>query len=176
MKIEEKLEVVITKDQIQKRIKELAKEINQYYGDREYIVVSILTGAIYFLTDLTMNLSKKIIIDHMVISSYFGPNKKTGALKVVLDLNVDIRNKDVLVVEDVVDSGESLKTVLKLLDLKEPKEVRVATFIKKKRKTSFDSKIHYIGFELENKFVIGYGLDYEKNYRNLDYIAYLKGN
>ena len=176
MNIEEKLEVVITKEQIQKRIKELAKEINEYYGDREYIVVSILTGAIYFLTDLTMNLSKKIIIDHMAISSYFGPNKKTGAIKVVLDLNLDIRHKDVLIVEDIVDSGESLKTVLKLLELREPKELRIATFIKKKRETSFDNKIHYIGFELENRFVVGYGLDYEKNYRNLDYIGYLKGN
>ncbi len=174
MDILKKLRVAKSREEIKKRVAELGKEINNYYGDTEYIVVTILKGSMFFLTDLVMYLSKKIIIDFMALSSYYGVIKNSANVKVVLDVNTDIRNKKVLVVEDIIDTGASLKKLTELLSIKQPESIEIVTLLKKRK--SEEMKIHpkWIGFEIENKFVIGYGLDYKNNYRNLDFIGYLE--
>ena len=162
-----KKEILIDEETLQERIQELAEQINEDYKGKELTVICILKGAMYFFTDLTKKLNMDTNIEIMKVSSYIGENS-TGKINVRLDLEHSIQGKDVLVVEDIVDSGKTMEFLLDYLALKNPNSIKICTLLDKKERREVDNlKIDYIGFSIPNHFVIGYGLDLDEKYRNL---------
>jgi hypoxanthine phosphoribosyltransferase len=166
----ERSNVVFTKDQIQKRVKELGDLISKDYQNDEVILVCNLKGAFIFLADLCRNIEAPIAIDFIATTSYKG-TATTGEVRIIKDLKMDIRGKNILIVEDIVDTGYTLEYIINYLKLHKPNEVKVVTFLDKRCKRLVDVPIEYIGFEVKDQFLIGYGLDYNEKYREMDYIA-----
>lgn len=166
--------ILFTYYEIQERIKKLGEEISNDYKDKEPILACILKGAVYFAVDLTRNLSIPYILDFISILSY-GPSRETfGVVRIMKDLDVNIYNKDVIIVEDIVDTGLSLAYLLRVLKAREPSSLKVCTLLDCPGRRIIDVPIDYRGFEIPNYYVIGYGLDYKEKYRNLTYIAVLE--
>jgi hypoxanthine phosphoribosyltransferase len=168
----EKLKVVITKEQIQDKVKELGSHISIDYNGEEVILICNLKGAFIFLADLCRNITTPLSTDFIATTSYKG-TVSTGDVRIIKDLKMDIRGKNILLVEDIVDTGFTVDYILNYLNLHKPKSVRVCTLLDKKCKREIDIPIHYRGFEVGDHFLIGYGLDYNERYRELDYIAEL---
>ncbi len=170
--IQEKL---ISEEEINKKVKEMGEQISKDYGEeRELIVVGILKGAIIFLSDLVRKISLPITLDFMAVSSYGSATQSSGAVRILKDLEVDIENKHVLIVEDIVDTGLTLKYLLENLKARNPKSVKTCILLDKPSRRTVDVKVDYNGFSIPDRFVVGYGLDYAENYRNLPYIGVLK--
>lgn len=166
--------ILFTYEQIKERIKELGKKISDDYQDKNPILACILKGAVYFAVDLTRNLNIPYILDFISILSY-GPSKETfGIVRITKDLDVNIYNKDVIIIEDIVDTGLSLAYLLKVLRAREPASLKVCTLLDCPGRRIIDVPIDYKGFEIPNYYVVGYGLDYNEKYRNLMYIAVLE--
>ena len=162
-------------DVLRARIAELAEEMNAVYSDDEPpILVCILKGAFMFLADLTRHLSFRHEIDFMEISSYGSGTTSSGAVRILLDLASDIDGRHVIIVEDIVDTGHTLTYILRNFSSRNPASVRVATLLNKPSRREVDVPVDYVGFEIPNEFVLGYGLDYAQQYRNLPYIGVLK--
>ena len=167
--------VLYDEDALQARIAELAEEMNVVYSDDEPpILVCILKGAFMFLADLTRHLSFRHEIDFMEISSYGSGTTSSGAVRILLDLASDIDGRHVIIVEDIVDTGHTLTYILRNFSSRNPASVRVATLLNKPSRREVDVPVDYVGFEIPNEFVLGYGLDYAQQYRNLPYIGVLK--
>ena len=167
--------VLYDKDVLRARIAELAEEMNAVYSDDEPpILVCILKGAFMFLADLTRHLSFRHEIDFMEISSYGSGTTSSGAVRILLDLASDIDGRHVIIVEDIVDTGHTLTYILRNFSSRNPASVRVATLLNKPSRREVDAPVDYVGFEIPNEFVLGYGLDYAQQYRNLPYIGVLK--
>jgi len=167
--------VLYDKDVLRARIAELAEEMNAVYSDDEPpILVCILKGAFMFLADLTRHLSFRHEIDFMEISSYGSGTTSSGAVRILLDLASDIDGRHVIIVEDIVDTGHTLTYILRNFSSRNPASVRVATLLNKPSRREVDVPVDYVGFEIPNEFVLGYGLDYAQQYRNLPYIGVLK--
>ena len=166
--------VLISSDAIQRRIKEIGNEISRDYGDSVPVLASILKGSYMFLADLTRNLSIHHEVDFMAVSSYDGGTQSTGVVKIEKDLKTDISGRDVIIVEDIVDTGLTLSHLLDLLQTRGPRSLRVCTLLDKSSRRQKEVPIHYRGFEIPDEFVIGYGLDYDEKYRNLPYIGVLR--
>jgi hypoxanthine phosphoribosyltransferase len=165
-------EVLISEEQLQSRITELAKEINQDYKGQELLLICILRGGVLFLTDLMRHIDVPLAIDFMSVSSYgVGARQSTGTVRITLDLRTDIFNRHVLLVEDIVDSGNTIQAVLELLQTRRPKSLRVCTLLDKAERREAEVPIHYVGFQIPNKFVFGYGLDLDEYYRNLPFVG-----
>ncbi|MEW6189899.1 MAG: hypoxanthine phosphoribosyltransferase [Actinomycetota bacterium] len=165
--------VLISQEQIQAKVKELADRISQDYRGKDILMVCILKGAFMFLGDLLKHLSLPVEIDFMATSSYGRRMKTTGRVRVTKELEVDIRERHVLVVEDIVDTGHTLKFILDYLASKKPASLKVCALLDKKERREVPINLDYVGFAIPNVFVVGYGLDYAERYRNLSYVASL---
>jgi hypoxanthine phosphoribosyltransferase len=166
--------VLIDGEAIRSRIMELAEEISRDYEGKVPVLVSVLKGGVLFLSDLMRQLKVQHEIDFMSVSSYDGGMDSTGVVRILSDLSINIEGKDVLIVEDIVDSGLTLDYIRHLLLGRRPKTLRIVTLLDKKEKRRIDVPIDYVGFTIPDAFVIGYGLDYQQRYRNLPYIAIMK--
>jgi hypoxanthine phosphoribosyltransferase len=167
------LEILITEKDLQKRIAELGTEISRDYKDSEdLLLVCILRGAVIFLTDLSRKITVPHALDFMAISSYgVGNRSSSGVVRITMDLTTNITNKDVLIVEDIIDSGNTLSYVLEMLSTRKPKSLNVCTLLDKSERREVEVPIRYTGFKIPNKFVYGYGLDLDEYYRNLPFIG-----
>jgi hypoxanthine phosphoribosyltransferase len=165
-------EILIDEKSLQSRIKELGAEISNDYPDGNLLLICILRGGVPFLVDLSRNISSPHMMDFMAVSSYGrGKRESSGAIRVTLDLQTDIRDKDVLLVEDIVDSGNTIASVLELLQVRQPRTLKVCALLDKSERREAIVPIHYRGFEIPNKFVFGYGLDLDEYYRNLPFVG-----
>lgn len=165
-------EVLISEEQLKTRIPELGAEISRDYRGKDLLLICILRGGILFLTDLMRQISIPHTIDFMAVSSYgVGARKSSGHVRITLDLSTDISGRNVLLVEDIVDSGHTIASVLELLDARKPKSLRVCTLLDKSEGREAEVPIHYTGFQIPKKFVFGYGLDLDEYYRDLPFIG-----
>lgn len=167
--------VLINEEQLQKRIQEIADDITAKHADHENILlICVLKGAIIFLADLTRALKRPHELEFMAISSYEGKGTVPGAVRLVMDLKQDISNKHVIVVEDIVDSGNTIKYMRGLLEARMPASIEVCSLLTKPSRREVEVDIDYVGFEVPDEFVVGYGLDFDELYRNLSFIGVLK--
>lgn len=171
----ENIKVLISKEELHERIKILAQQISNDYKGRDLVIISILKGGAYFAIDLSKEITEcDVIMDFMKVSSYGNAMVSSGDVKFILDLSVDIKDRDVLIVEDIIDSGRTLAFLSEYLKKKEPSSLKICTLLDKKERREIDVSVDYCGFLIEDKFVLGYGLDYFDKFRNLDYIAYVE--
>ncbi|WP_459844318.1 hypoxanthine phosphoribosyltransferase [Halanaerocella petrolearia] len=165
-------EVLIAEDELQSRIKELGKKITEYYDeDDEVIMVCILRGGFFFMADLSRQVDLPVVLDFMDVTSYEGGTSSTGNVRIIKDLEESIEGKHVLIAEDIIDTGLTLKHVIKMLETRKPESIKICTLLDKPaRRTEKEVEVDWNGFEIPNKFVMGYGLDYQEKYRNIPYI------
>lgn len=162
-------------EQLQVRIRELGAEISRDYKGKDLLLVCVLKGGILFLTDLMRSLTIPHAIDFMAISSYGGTRiESSGVVRILMDLNSNIENRNVLVVEDIVDTGRTLHYIIENLMTRDPASLKVCTLLSKPSRREIEVKLDYVGFEIPNEFVVGYGLDFDELYRNLNFIGVLK--
>ena len=164
--------VLIPEEKIQDRIKELADEISDFYTNRTPIIVSILKGSFIFAADLVRHLTIRYKMDFLATSSYGMYTKHSGVVKVLKDLDSSIEREDVLLVEDVVDSGLTLKYLCDMLSLRHPASINIAVLLDKQIPRNFDLPIKFVGFDIPNRFLVGYGLDWRDMYRGIPYVGY----
>ncbi len=175
MNIHEDVErVLISEEQLKKRIKELAAQINADYAGESLIVVTILKGGVMFAVDLMRALDLPVEIEFMCASSYGASSKSSGVVKIEKDLDCSIEGRNVLLVEDIIDSGLTLKYITDMLRERNPKSLEICTILDKPSRRKADVDVKYTGFEIPDEFVIGYGLDYAQKHRNLPYVGILK--
>ncbi len=167
------IKTLIDEIKIQDRIKEIAKTITKDFNNEEIILICILKGSLFFTADLAKRIPSNVILDFMKVSSYEG-TQSTGKINLKLDLSTDITNKNVLIVEDIIDTGRTLTYLKEYLLNKNPKKLKICTLLDKKERREFDLEPDYTCFEIPDKFVVGYGLDYDELYRNLPYIGYIE--
>ena len=167
--------ILISEDELQQRIKELGEAMNQMYSDEDRpLLVCVLKGAFIFLADLTRHLEMRHEVDFMETSSYGARTESSGVVRILLDLERNIEGRHVVIVEDIVDSGRTLDYVTRNLETRGPASLRVCTLLNKPSRRVIDVPIHLVGFEVPDEFVIGYGLDFDEEYRNLPFIGVLK--
>ena len=171
---EDVLRVLLSEDEIREKVRELGGKITADYKNSNLMLVTVLKGAVVFLADLMRQIDVPAEIDFMVVSSYGSGVKSSGVVKIVKDLDVPIAGKDILIVEDILDSGLTLSYIKELLESRGPRSIRIATLLDKPSRRKVDLQADYIGFSVPDEFVIGYGLDYDEKYRNLPYIGILK--
>ena len=164
---------LISQQELNRRIKDLGRRISEDYQDRDVVMIGVLKGAFAFFADLVRAIQVPVELDFLVVSSYQGSTKSTGRVKVISDLTVDIKGQDVIVVEDIVDSGLPLSFLKKKLLMRHPNSLRVCALLDKPERRTINVPIEYVGFTIPNKYVVGYGLDHQNRYRNLPYIAVL---
>ena len=166
--------VMLSEEQIVARTKELAVQLDKLYEGRTPVVICVLKGSVLFFSELIRNMKTTLTIDFMSVSSYGSGTTSTGELKVKQDLSTDIKGRDVLIVEDIIDSGNTLYHLKKMLHQRAPSSVNIVTLLDKPERREVPMEPEYTGFVIEDEFVIGYGLDYAEEYRNLPYIGVLK--
>jgi hypoxanthine phosphoribosyltransferase len=166
-------DVLIGANELQERIGELAAEISRDYADRDLLLIGVLKGAVFFLGDLMRRLTVSSECDFMAISSYGSGTESSGVVRILKDLDASIEGRNVLVVEDIVDSGLTLSYLLRTLEARGPKSLEVCALLTKPSRREVDLACRYVGFEIPNRFVIGYGLDYGERYRSLPFVAVL---
>lgn len=165
------IKVLISEEELQKRIEELAKEISKDYNGQDLTFICILKGSIFFTVELAKRMPCDINFEFIRVSSYHGTNS-TGVIEMKVDLQGDIKDKDVIVIEDIVDTGRTLSYLKEYLNSKEPKSLKICSMLDKKEKRICKLDADYVGFDIPDKFVVGYGLDVDEKYRNLPYIGY----
>ncbi len=166
-------EILVQPDDLQRRVKELGAEITRDYAGREPLLIGVLKGAVFFLSDLMRQIDVPCTVDFMAISSYGDATESSGVVRILKDLDAPIEGRDVLIVEDIVDSGLTLQYLMKNLSSRKPASLEVCALLTKPDRRETDVSARYIGFEIPNRFVIGYGLDHAERYRNLPYVAAL---
>ncbi len=167
--------ILVSEEQLKIRVAELGAQISKDYAGKDLLLVSILKGAVVFMADLMRAVSIPCGIDFMVVSSYGGANtSSTGLVKIIKDLDADLSGKDVLIVEDILDTGVTLSKLKPMLGLRNPASIRIAAILDKPTRRKADIHADYLGFEVPDEFVVGYGLDYDEKYRNLPYVGVLK--
>jgi hypoxanthine phosphoribosyltransferase len=166
-------EVLIDQDALQQRIQELGEEISTDYTGRDLLLIGVLKGAVFFMADLMRNLTIPCEIDFMAISSYGDSTDSSGVVRILKDLDINIEGRDVLIVEDIIDSGLTLSYLMRNLEARGPASLETCSLLTKPERREADVPVRYIGFEIPNRFVIGYGLDFAERYRNLPYVGIL---
>lgn len=169
----DKIKTLIDEKTLEKRIEELAMQIEKDYKGKELVFLGILKGSVMFMTELAKKIKSNVEFEFMEVSSYSG-TESTGRIKVSKDIRDSIEGKDVIIVEDIIDTGRTLTYLVEYLKNKKPNSLKIATMLSKEARREKFVKVDYIGFEIEDKFVIGYGLDYDEKYRNLHYIGYIE--
>ncbi len=165
-------EILIPEEKLQERIAELGDEISRDYCDKNLLLICILRGGVMFLTDLMRHIRVPHAIEFMAVSSYgVGERQTTGQVRITLDLNTPIQERDVILVEDIVDSGRTIASVLDLLSIRKPRSICVCTLLDKVERREVQIPVRYVGFTIPNKFVFGYGLDIDDYYRNLPFVG-----
>lgn len=167
-------EVLVEADELERRVVELGAEISADYEGRDLVMIGVLKGAVLFLADLMRSLEVPCEIDFIAVSSYGSSTDSSGVVRILKDLDASIEGRDVLLIEDIVDSGLTLHYLLKSLRARNPRSLEVCALLTKPERRRVDLPIRYVGFEIENKFAIGYGLDHGQRYRNLRYVAALQ--
>lgn len=164
--------VLVTEEQIQQRVKELGAEISRDYEGQEILIVCILRGGVMFTTDLIRHIDVPLAIEFMAVSSYgTGGRQSDGEVRITLDLNTSITGKNILIVEDIIDSGNTLSSVIDILQTRNPNSIYICTLLDKYERREVDVPIRYCGFKIKNEFVFGYGLDMDEYYRNLPFVG-----
>ncbi|KXB59211.1 hypoxanthine phosphoribosyltransferase [Lachnoanaerobaculum saburreum] len=173
--MKEKVDVLISEKEIDNRILEIADRINKDYEGEELTLICVLKGGVMFMCDLAKRLNLNVRLDFMSVSSYGSQTKSSGVVKIIKDLDDSIDGKNVLVVEDIIDSGNTLSYLMDILKKRGPKSIKLCTLLDKpSRREKKDVLVDYVCFEIEDKFVVGYGLDYDQRYRNLPYIGVME--
>ncbi len=169
-------QILIDERTLQGRIDELGEEISGDYAGRDLLLLGVLKGAVFFMADLMRRLTVPCEIDFMAISSYGASTDSSGVVRILKDLEINIEGRDVLVVEDIIDSGLTLSYLVRTLEAREPASLEVCALLTKPARREIDVDVRYVGFEIPNRFVIGYGLDFAERYRNLPYVAVLQSD
>ena len=167
----EKIRVLLTEEEVDKKINEVAEQINRDYAGKEVHLICVLKGGVFFMCELAKRITVPVSLDFMSVSSYGSDTKSSGVVKIVKDLDEAIGGKDVLVVEDIVDSGRTLSYLLEMLKDRKPNSLRLCTLLDKPDRRVIDVNVNYTGFQIPDEFVVGYGLDYAQKYRNLPYVG-----
>lgn len=165
------INVLISEEEVDKRIKEIGEQISKEYEGKEIHLVCVLRGGSFFMCELAKRITVPVSLDFMSVSSYGNDTKSSGAVRIVKDLDDSIHGKDVLVVEDIIDSGRTLSYLLEMLNDRKPNSLKLCTLLDKPERRVVDVNIDYTAFEVPDEFVVGYGLDYAQKYRNLPYIG-----
>jgi hypoxanthine phosphoribosyltransferase len=166
-------EILIDEDALRARITELGEEISRDYTGREPLLIGVLKGAVFFMADLMRQLTIPCEVDFMAISSYGASTDSSGVVRILKDLDINIEGRDVLVVEDIIDSGLTLSYLMRNLESREPATLEICALMTKPERREIEVPVRYVGFEIPNRFVIGYGLDFDERYRNLPYVGVL---
>ncbi len=167
----ERLSVLLTEEAVDQRIKEMADQITKDYEGKEVHLICILKGSVFFMCELAKRIQVPVSMDFMSVSSYGADTKSSGIIKIVKDLDESITGKDILVVEDIIDSGRTLSYLLNMLKERKPNSMKLCTLLDKPDRRVIDVDVDYTGFAIPDEFVVGYGLDYAQKYRNLPYIG-----
>lgn len=167
------MSIMISTEEIQAKVKELGEQINAHYAnsDKELVLIGLLRGSVIFMADLCRKITKPHELDFMTVSSYGGGTTSSRDVKILKDLDGEIRGKDVLVVEDIIDSGNTLSKVVEMLQTREPNSIQLCTLVSKPSRREIDLEVKFLGFEVEDRFIVGYGLDYDQKYRHLPFIG-----
>ena len=168
------LRILLTEEELRAKVQEMGQKITEDYKGKNLLMVTVLKGAVVFLADLMRQIDTPAEIDFMVVSSYGSGVKSSGVVKIVKDLDVPLADKDILIVEAILDSGMTLNYLKELLTSRGPRSIRIATLLDKPSRRKVDLQADYVGFTVPDAFVVGYGLDYDEKYRNLPYIGILK--
>ena len=171
--MKETTRVLIPEDKVDERIAQLGEQISRDYAGRQVHLIGILKGSIFFICELAKRITVPVTMDFMSVSSYGAGTKSSGVVKLIKDLDESIEGTDILVVEDIIDSGHTLSYLLKNLSSRNPASIRLCTLLDKPERREVDVEVDYQGFSIPDEFVIGYGLDYDQRYRNLPYIGVL---
>ena len=166
--------ILISEDELAKRIKEMGAQLTEAYRGKDLMVVGILKGCMLYLSDLVRNIDLPLTMDFMVVSSYGSATKSSGVVRIIKDLEREIEGKDVLIVEDIVDTGLTLSYLIENLKTRNPNSVKVCSLLDKPDRRKVPVDIEYVGFQIPDEFVVGYGLDYDEVYRNLPFVCVLK--
>lgn len=167
----EKIRVLLSEAEVDARIQEVADVINKDYEGKEVHMICVLKGGVFFMCELAKRITRPVTLDFMSVSSYGSDTKSSGVVKIVKDLDESLKDKDVIVVEDIVDSGRTLSYLLEMLRDRGPASLRLCTLLDKPERRVIDVHVDYTGFNIPDEFVVGYGLDYDQRYRNLPYIG-----
>ncbi len=166
-------EVLIDAEALQRRVEELGEEVSADYDGRDLLLVGVLKGAVFFMADLMRRITVPCEIDFMAISSYGAATDSSGIVRILKDLDISIEGRHVLIVEDIIDSGLTLSYLMRTLEAREPASLEICALMTKPERRQIDVEVRYVGFEIPNRFVIGYGLDFGERYRNLPYVGVL---
>lgn len=167
------MNIMISAEEIQLKVKQLGEKINAHYAnsDKELVLIGLLRGSVIFMADLCRAIEKTHELDFMTVSSYGGGTVSTRDVKILKDLDGEIHDKDVLVVEDIIDSGNTLSKVVEILKTRNPNSIELCTLVSKPSRREIDLDVRFLGFEVEDRFIVGYGLDYDQKYRHLPFIG-----
>lgn len=171
----ETVRVMIEEEAVEKRIRELGERISRDYAGKQVHLICVLKGGVFFMCELAKRITVPVSMDFMSVGSYGDGTSSSGVVKIAKDLDETLEGKDVLVVEDIIDSGRTLHYLLEVLKKRQPKSMRLCTLLDKPDRRVADVKVDYVGFEIPDEFVVGYGLDYAQKYRNLPYIGVVEG-
>ena len=166
-------EILIDEETLAARVAELGAEVSADYEGRDLLLIGVLKGAVFFMADLMRHLTVPCEVDFMAISSYGDATDSSGIVRILKDLDINIEGREVLVVEDIIDSGLTLSYLMRNLESREPASLEVCALLTKPSRREIDVRVRYVGFEIPNKFVVGYGLDFAERYRNLPYVGVL---
>lgn len=167
-------EVLFTEEQIRAKVREMGESISKDYKGRELVLIGVLKGCVVFMSDLLKEISIPCSMDFMAVSSYGNSTESSGVVRILKDLDFEIEGKDVLIVEDIIDSGVTLKYLIEYLKNRKPNSVEIACLLNKSERRKVEIEAKYLGFEVPDYFLIGYGLDYAEKYRNLPFVGVLK--
>ncbi len=170
----ERVEVMLSEEEVDRRIKEIGEQISKDYAGKQVHLICVLKGGSFFLCELAKRITVPVSLDFMSVSSYGGETKSSGVVKIVKDLDEPIQDKDVIIVEDIVDSGRTLSYLLSMMRDRKPASLRLCTLLDKPARRVTDVQVDYTGFEIPDEFVVGYGLDYDQRYRNLPFIGVVR--
>ena len=167
------MRIMISSEEIQTKVKELGEKINAHYAqsDKELVLIGLLRGSVIFMADLCRSIEKPHELDFMTVSSYGGGTVSSRDVKILKDLDGEIHGKDVLVVEDIIDSGNTLSKVVEMLKTRNPNSIELCTLVSKPSRREIDLEVKFLGFEVEDRFIVGYGLDFDQKYRHLPFIG-----
>lgn len=168
------MRTLISEEQLHQKVAQIGKQVSADYQDKNLLMVSVLKGSVVFMADLMREISIPCEIDFMCVSSYGSGTKTSGVVKIIKDLDIDLKDRDLLIVEDILDSGMTLSYIKEMLKQRETKSIKICTLLDKPERRKADITPDYVGFTVPDEFVVGYGLDYDEKYRNLPYVGILK--